>query len=141
MIVLDTNVISEAMRDAPDSRVNAWLEKQKLLNLAISTITIADIQRGLRRLPAGRRRCDLEQRFRDFVGRGFGGRILPFDEDSATLYGDLCRLREAEGLHADSIDMMIAAVARNADAALATRNIADFESCGLRLINPWQSRA
>jgi predicted nucleic acid-binding protein len=141
MIVLDTNVISEAMRATPDSRVHAWLQGKKLFDLSLSTITIAEIQRGLKRLPAGRRQADLEQRFGDFVGRGFGGRILTFDEDCATLYGDLCRLREAKGLHADPIDMMIAAVARNANAALATRNIADFESCGLRLINPWMESA
>ena len=141
MIVLDTNVISELMRRAPEPAVCAWIGRQKILNLAVTTVTLAEIHRGLKRLPAGKRRDGLERRFLDFLSRGFdGGRIRAFDRSAAEIYGDLCRLREREGRHADPVDMMIAAVARTADAAIATRNTGDFEGCGLRLIDPWHAK-
>lgn len=77
MILLDTNVISEMMREVPDGRVAAWLGRQKSLHLAVTTITIAEIQRGLKRLPAGKRRKTLEANFADFISRGFQGRVIP----------------------------------------------------------------
>lgn len=80
MIVLDTNVISEIMRETPDERVMAWLGRQKTLHLAVTTLTLAEIQRGLKRLPAGARRRKLEANFAEFIARGFEGRILSFDE-------------------------------------------------------------
>lgn len=141
MILLDTNVISEMMREVPDGRVVAWLGRQKSLHLAVTTITIAEIQRGLKRLPAGKRRKTLEANFADFISRGFQGRVIPFDEPAARLYGDVCALRESKGLHADALDLMIAAIAKAADASLATRNTGDFEHCGIKLINPWKPAA
>jgi predicted nucleic acid-binding protein len=141
MIILDTNVISEMMRETPDERVVLWLGRQKSLHLAVTTITIAEIQRGLKRLPAGKRRKQLETSFADFIARGFQGRVLPFDEPAARIYGDACAQREAKGLHADALDLMIAAIAKGADASLATRNTVDFEHCGIKLINPWQFSA
>lgn len=141
MILLDTNVISEMMRDEPDGRVAAWMGRQKSLHLAVSTITLAEIQRGLKRLPAGKRRKVLEANFAEFIARGFEGRVLAFDEAAARIYGDVCALRESKGLHADPVDLMIAATAKAADAGIATRNTADFEHCGIKLINPWRSGA
>lgn len=141
MILLDTNVISEMMRDEPDGQVAAWMGRQKSLHLAVSTITLAEIQRGLKRFPAGKRRKVLEASFAEFIARGFEGRVLAFDEAAARVYGDLCALREAKGLHADSVDLMIAATAKAADASIATRNTGDFEHCGIKLIDPWRSGA
>ena len=141
MIILDTNVISELMRPSPDAAVADWIASRKLLNLAVTTITLAEIHRGLRRLPTGRRRSDLEHRFSDFLSRGFDdGRILSFDLAAAECYGDTCRLRESKGLHAEPVDMMIAAVARRVGASLATRNLGDIEGCGLRLLDAWRAR-
>lgn len=141
MIILDTNVISEVMREAPDKRVVSWLGRQKSLHLAVTTITIAEIQRGLKRLPARKRRKQLEANFAEFIARGFQGRVLPFDEPAARVYGDVCALREAKGLHADALDLMIASIAKGADASLATRNTGDFEQCAIKLINPWEFSA
>lgn len=141
MILLDTNVISEMMRDEPDVRAAAWMGRQKSLHLTVSTITLAEIQRGLKRLPAGKRRKVLEASFAEFISRGFEGRVLAFDEPAARIYGDLCALRESKGLHADPVDLMIAATAKAADASIATRNTGDFEHCGIKLINPWRSDA
>jgi predicted nucleic acid-binding protein len=139
MIILDTNIVSELMRETPDARVAHWLSRQKPLQFALTTITIAEIQRGLKRLPNGKRRSTLERNFAGFVERGFEGRVLPFDMASAMIYGEVCALRESAGLHADPLDLMIAAIAKRAQASLATRNIGDFEGCGIKLINPWQS--
>jgi len=140
MIILDTNVISEAMRESPEERVAQWLARQKILHLAITTITIAEIQRGLKRLPAGKRRNRLEASFEAFIDQGFEGRVLAFDEASASIYGEVCAMREKKGLTADPVDLMIAAITKNAGARLATRNIKDFEHCGIKLINPWEAR-
>lgn len=141
MILLDTNVISEMMRDEPDGRVAAWMGSQKSLHLTVSTITLAEIQRGLKRLPVGKRRKVLEASFAEFIARGFEGRVLAFDEAAARIYGDVCAQRESKGLHADPVDLMIAATAKASDAGIATRNTADFEHCGIKLINPWRSGA
>jgi len=138
MIVLDTNVISEIMRPAPDPAVSTWLAVQDSLDLATTTITIAEIQRGIVRLPAGKRRKDLEARFSAFVEEAFSGRLLAFDKDAAFACGAVSATRERKGLHADAVDMMIAGIVKNIGARLATRNTSDFEECGIALTNPWQ---
>ncbi|MFU8897223.1 MAG: type II toxin-antitoxin system VapC family toxin [Gammaproteobacteria bacterium] len=138
MIVLDTNVISELMRPAPDAGVKAWLAGQDPLELATTTITIAEIQRGIVRMPDGRRRKSLEERFSAFVDDAFPGRLLAFDRDAAYACGDVSAARERKGLHADAVDMMIAAIVKTAGARLATRNSRDFEECGIALANPWR---
>lgn len=139
MIVLDTNVISELMRPAPDGGVRAWIAAKNPLHLAITTITIAEIRRGIERLPNGRQRKRLEERFAAFVDEGFAGRLLVFDRSAAFVCGEVSATRERKGLHADAVDMMIAAIVKSAGATLATRNTSDFEQCGIGLANPWQS--
>ena len=141
MIVLDTKVISEVMREAPEERVSQWLARQKALHLAVTTITIAEIQRGLQRLPTGKRRQRLESSFEEFIAQGFDGRVLAFDEAAASIYGEVCAMREKKGLAADPVDLMIAAITKNAGASLATRNVRDFEHGGIKLINPWEARS
>jgi toxin FitB len=139
MIVLDTNVISELMRPAPDAAVTAWLAAQDPLDVAITTITIAEIQRGIGRLPNGRQRKSLEERFSAFVEEAFPGRLLVFDRDAAYACGEVSVARERKGLHADAVDMMIAAIVKTAGATLATRNTRDFDKCGIALANPWRN--
>lgn len=138
MIVLDTNVISELMRADPDPYVIAWVTAQDTHNLTITTITVAEIMRGILRLPEGKRRTDLQARFSAFVTEGFSGKLLSFDEKAAVLCCEVSSLRESQGLNADMVDMMIAATARQAGAKLATRNVSDFTGCGIDLINPWE---
>ncbi len=138
MIVLDTNVISEIMRPAPDQGVAAWLAAQDPLDLATTSITLAEIQRGIVKLPKGKRRSGLEERFSAFVEEAFSGRLLVFDKDAAYVCGDVSAEREERGLHADIVDMMIAAIVKTVGATLATRNTSDFDACGIPLINPWQ---
>lgn len=137
MIVLDTNVISELMRESPDKTVLAWFARQKPTNLVITAIAIAEIQRGIQRLPAGKRQQQLAQNFADFIENAFGGRILPFDENAACIYGDIASEREKAGFNTDALDLMIAAIVKHHNAAIATRNTKDFQGCGIKLINPW----
>ncbi|MDX1439540.1 MAG: type II toxin-antitoxin system VapC family toxin [Rubricoccaceae bacterium] len=138
MIVLDTNIISEVMRPVPDPTVGAWLAEQDPLALATTTITIAEIRRGIARLPKGKKRNSLEERFSGFVDDAFLGRLLAFDKNAAYACGDVAAAREEKGLHADAVDMMIAGIVKSINATLATRNTSDFKECGIALINPWQ---
>lgn len=137
MIVLDTNVISELMREKPHSAVINWISAHPATDLALTTITIAEIKRGLTRLPEGKRRRLLERNFSAFVTDAFDGRILPFDEAAAHWFGEIAAKREQTGFNTDAVDLMIAAVVRAHDAAVATRNTHDFEGCGIEVINPW----
>lgn len=137
MIILDTNVISELMRVNPEPIVLKWIEGQKATNLSITAIGIAEIQRGILRLPKGKKRKTLHENFIAFIENAFAGRILPFDERAAYLYGEIASDREKAGFNTDAIDLMIAAIAKNYNATIATRNIKDFKDCGVKLINPW----
>ena len=137
MIVLDTNVISELMREEPSAAVQEWFDRQQLQNLATSSITIGEIQRGLHRLPQGKRRRGLIANFEAFMAEGFSGRILSYDEHAANAFGVLASERERGRHNTDAVDLMLAAIARSHHAAIATRNVRDFEGCGISVINPW----
>jgi len=137
MIILDTNVISELMRESPNETVAEWSASHKPFHLALTTISIAEIQRSLERLPKGKRRTELESSFSHFIKQAFSGRIYTFDEDAAYIYGKVSMRRERVGLNADAVDMMIAAIAISQNASIATRNVKDFEECGVNIINPW----
>lgn len=137
MIVLDTNVISEAIKPSPDPRVMAWLRGQSLADVATTAVSLAEINYGLCRLPRGRRRDDLEARIRTFLARGFGDRILVFDAPAAGVYGEVVTARQSAGRPIDAFDAMIAAIARSRAATVATRNVADFDGCGVPVLDPW----
>lgn len=138
MIILDTNIISELMRATPEVKVLKWIEGQKATNLAITAIGVAEIQRGILRLPKGKKRKTLHDNFLAFVEEAFIGRVFPFDERAAYLYGEIASDREKTGFNTDAVDLMIAAIAKNYNAAIATRNTKDFNDCGVKLINPWE---
>jgi len=106
--------------------------------IILDTNVIAEILRGMERLPKGKLRQRLERFFKEFIQKGFRGRLFPFDEEAEYLYGGLPACREKVGLSVDPVDLMIAAIAKHLQASIATRNIKDFEGCGLTLINPWQ---
>lgn len=139
MIILDTNVLSEFMRKVPEPRVLDWFARQRVFELAVSAITVAEIARGLSRLPAGKRRTSLIERFDGFMEDAFKERVIPFDEVAAQVYGPIAANREKAGLNADAVDLMIAASARSRSASVATRNVRDFEGCGISIINPWET--
>ncbi len=141
MILLDTNVVSVVMRPAPAQSVLDWLNDQDTASLYLSTITIAEIGYGLRVLPDGKRRRSLQSRFEEFVALGFDQRILTFDEPAARLYAEVMGRRKELGRPISALDGQIAAIARANRFSVATGNVRDFEECGLRILNPFETGA
>ena len=139
MIVLDTNVVSEVMRAAPDPSVVAWLNDQDAFLLYLTAITVAEIRYGLRVLPQGKRRRSLEEGFERILVEGFTGRILPFDEAAAHRYGEVMGRRQEIGRPLDILDGQIAAIAWVNGFSVATRNVQDFLDCGVEILNPFDS--
>jgi len=139
MILLDTNVVSEVMKTRPAEAVVAWLNSQGSERLYVSTITIGEIAYGLRILPDGKRRFGLRERFERFVTLAFEQRVLSYDEPAARIYGDLMGDRRELGLPMSVPDGQIAAIASLNHLAVATRNVVDFENCGIDVVNPFAS--
>ena len=137
MIVLDTNVVSEFMTSLPAATVLAWLNAQDGSRIFLTTISVAEISFGLRVMADGQRRRFLAERFEQFLAIAFESRILPFDEVAARVYGEIRGYRREQGRPMSSFDAQIAAIAKANGFAIATRNIKDFEDCGLVLINPF----
>lgn len=137
MIIVDTNVISELMKPSPDERVRDWIAQIPPLSLYISAITQAELSVGVAILPAGRPRTALIHALTGMFENDFSGRILPFDSAAATCYASVISERRAAGRPIQQFDAQIASIARARGAALATRNIGDFEGTGIQLIDPW----
>ena len=138
MILLDTNVISELMRAEPDTRFANWLQSLGDEALCTSAVSISEVIYGLERLPDGKRKQSLWDRFEAFMGPESGFPIFAFDEAAAILAGRFRHQREQAGLHAHFADMMIAGIADANGLSIATRNVKDFEGLGVDLINPWE---
>ncbi|WP_407687551.1 type II toxin-antitoxin system VapC family toxin [Mycobacterium sp. HUMS_1102779] len=137
MIVLDTNVVSELMRPAPEPGVTSWVDSLDVSDILLTAVTAAELMYGVARLPNGRRRCELRAKVDGLLTEDFQDRILPFDALAATHYADIVAERERSGLQISMADGQIAAICRNWNAGLATRNIGDFVDTGIELINPW----
>ena len=140
MIVLDTNVLSEALKPSPSDVVLRWLAAQEPSSVVTTTITQAEVLYGIESLPPGKRRVRLSDAIEKIFAEGFQGRILPFDEEAARAFAKIVVARHAVGRPISQFDAMIAAIARSRHAALATRNTADFERCGIPIIDPWAER-
>lgn len=139
MIIVDTNVVSEMMRVRPCEAVTLWWSLQGKEDLCVSTVTVAELSMGIALVPTGRRKAALAASVAN-MRRAFDRRVLPFGEDAAALYGPIMAERRRIGRPIQPLDAMIAAIARAAGGALATRNTADFEGCGLELIDPWYTK-
>ena len=139
MIVLDTNVLSELMRQSPDELVVRWMDAQPDSSLFTTTVTQAEILYGVSILPDGRRKQGLAAAVGAVFEQDFRGRTLPFDGEAAVAYAAICTEREHLGRPISQFDAQIAAIARSRGAALASRNTPDFESCGVQVIDPWDA--
>lgn len=138
MILLDTNVISEWMRTAPDPRVLAWLDAQPADALFVSAIAKAEIEAGIALLPEGKRRTAL-QRSAELIFDELSGRCLALDCDSTAEYARILSLCRRAGRPISVEDAQIAAIACRHSMNLATRNTSDFDCLsGLELIDPWR---
>jgi predicted nucleic acid-binding protein len=137
VIVLDTNVLSEVLRPVPQPSVLDWLANQPRASLFITTITRGEILYGIRLLADGKRRQGLWDAARKIFDADFADQVLSFDSDAADMYAEIAASRRAAGKPISQFDAMIAAMARSRGAGLATRNVQDFEDCGVAVINPW----
>lgn len=139
MILLDTNIVSEPMRAQPNLDVIRWLNQQDAAQLYVSSVTIAEIHFGIACLPEGARQSRLREAFGEFLGQVFDSRVLPFGAMSAEIYGQIRATRRNQGRPISPLDAQIAAIARENQLAIATRNVKDFNDIGLVLHNPFKT--
>ena len=138
MILLDTNVVSEAMKPAPDDAVRAWLDEQAAETLFLSSVTIAELMFGIGALPNGKRKERLTEAL-DGVMELFADRVLPFDVDAARRYADLAVKARTAGKGFPTPDGYIAAIAAAKGFAVATRDNSAFEGANVTVIDPWKA--
>ncbi len=136
MIVVDTNVVAELMRSEPNEVVRRWSLALQSDESYTTAITLAEILYGIKRLPSGRRKDLLRTTVTD-VFATFGDRVLAFDADATAHYPLIVEGRDRLGRPIDGFDAQIASICRVGRAALATRNITDFEDTGIEVIDPW----
>jgi predicted nucleic acid-binding protein len=137
MIVLDTNVVSEAMKPNPHPDVRAWLNEQAAETLYLSSVTLAELLFGIATLPAGKRTEMLTQAL-DGLMRLFRDRVLPFDTDAARHYAGLAVTARTGGRGFPTPDGYIAAIAASRGFMVASRDTAPYEAAGVMVINPWE---
>jgi predicted nucleic acid-binding protein len=137
MIVLDTNVVSEAMKPEPHPAVRAWLNDQAAETLYLPSVTLAELLFGIRALPAGKRRDMLTQALDGLMGL-FRDRVLPFDADAARCYAELAVTARASGLGFPTPDGYIAAIATSRGFTVASRDTAPYGAARVPVINPWE---
>lgn len=138
MIVLDTNVVSELMRARPAEPVAGWASKLAAVEQAVTSLTVAEVMYGVKRLDAGVR----QRRLAEEAVAAFGAyedRVLTFDKPAAESYAEVVLSRERSGRPISIMDAQIAAICVSRGWPLATRNTADFTGLGLELVNPWTS--
>ena len=138
MIILDSDVISEAMRS--DSEVLAWLDRQPRASVWTTAISVLEIRFGIIIMPSGRRQMEREAAFTRLVQHVLDGRILPFDEAAAEESALLMKLRHSTGRPREIRDTMIAGIAVAQRATLATRNVRHFDDLSVPVVDPWANR-
>lgn len=138
MILLDTNVVSEPLRHAPEARVIEWIDAQPLETLYLSAMTVAELRAGVALLPAGKRRAALHESLEKRVLPMFVARVLPFDLACTNAYAELLATVRKSGNAIETADACIAAVAVANGFVVATRDTSPFQAAGLTVLNPWQ---
>ena len=136
-VLLDTDVVSELIRKAPDPAVEAWVAGHPLEKLFFSAVGEAELRYGAAILPAGRRRESLVSEIEAMLRDAFEERVLPFDSEAARVYAEIAAMRRSAGRPVPPADCQIAAIARSRDMAVATRNVRDFEDMDIEVIDPW----
>lgn len=139
MILLDTNVISEPLRKAPEVRVVEWIDAQALETLYLSAITVAELRFGVAALPAGKRRNALRDSLETRVLPLFAGRVLAFDLAASQAYAELMARARTLGAAIGAADGYIAATAAANGMRVATRDTAPFQAAGVSVVNPWEA--
>jgi predicted nucleic acid-binding protein len=138
MIVLDTNVLSEATKPVPDAKVLAWLNDQPAETLYLSSVTLAEISFGIATLPAGKRKTKLVQALDGWIDL-FEGRLLSFDVDAARRYAELALTARKRGRGMPLPDGYIAAIAASRGFIVASRDTSPYAACEVEVIDPWKA--
>jgi predicted nucleic acid-binding protein len=133
--LVDTNVLSELARPKPDAAVLAWI-RQNEPNLYVSTITIGELRKGIESLPAGARKTNLRKWLTGLCDR-MEGRLLSFNLSTAHLWGQLVARWAKSGQIVPALDSQLAATAHRHGLTMVTRNVADFQNAGVKLLNPF----
>lgn len=139
MILIDTNVISEPWKPAPDPRVLAWIDAQAIDTLYLAAVTVAELRFGVSAMPSGKRRDTLNRRLEREVLPLFERRVLAFDLDASRAYADLMVAAKDAGKAISVVDGYIAATAAARGLIVATRDTGPFEAAGLATVNPWEA--
>ncbi len=137
MFLLDTNVVSELMRDAPTLEVLSWMDAVPTRRLFVTSITGAEILTGIAILPEGARRRGLAEAVVRTLDGLFAGRVLSFDSGAARAYAEIVAACRAAGRPVSQLDCQIAAIAHSQRMIVATRNVRDFMNTGIDVIDPW----
>jgi hypothetical protein len=138
MFLLDTNVLSALMLVQLPAALVTWRAETPSRLLYTAAVCQAEILAGIAVLPAGRRRSDLLGAAREVFENGFAGKIWPFDPAAAEAYAEIFAARRRAGRPTKPTDLMIAAIALAHDASIITRNVRDFDGCGVAIVNPWE---
>jgi predicted nucleic acid-binding protein len=138
MILVDTNVISEAWRPTPAAEVIAWLDHQALDTLFLSAITVAELRYGVGIMPLGKRKQVLERRLEEEVLPLFAERVLPFDLPASAAYALLMSSAKSSGRAISFADGLIAATAMSRGFSVATRDLSPYLAAGINAIDPWR---
>ena len=139
MIILDTNVLSELMRAAPEPTVVEWVDRQMRPTLFLTSLNLAEIRFGIAALPQGRRRSNLHEVFEESIRPLFGDRVLDFDEAASHEYAALRATARTAGQAIGDPDALIAAIARAHRFLVATRDTTPFEAAGAQVVDPWSA--
>jgi predicted nucleic acid-binding protein len=138
MILLDTNVLSELLRPRPERKVVDWLLGQDRSMLFTTAVSRGEMLYGVLILPDGQRKARMHQEVLAIFATDMAGKVLPYDSDAADAHAAFAAERRAHGREVAQADCMIAGIVRSRRATLATRNVRDFQDCGITLIDPWQ---
>lgn len=136
MIILDTNVVSEAMKREPNPAVRTWLDDQVAETLYLSSVAVAELLFGIAALPAGRRKNTLQVALEGLLAL-FRDRVLPFDIDAARHYAELAVSARSSGRGFPTPDGYVAAIAASRGYVVASRDVGPYNAAGIAVINPW----
>jgi predicted nucleic acid-binding protein len=139
VIILDTNIVSEAMKPRPEETLLHWIDAQYLGVLYITSISVAELFSGIEIMPVGRRRDEMRELLTTSLERFFGSRVLPFDVSAALAYASIFANGRKEGISIGLADGQIAAIAKVHGYSVATRDERPFRAAGVRVINPWKA--
>lgn len=135
--LLDTCLISELVRPAPNERVVQWVDACNEYELFLSVLTLGEIQKGIAKLASGKKKTALTSWLKDELEIRFAERMIPVSPDIALMWGSMLGDAENRGHALSAIDAFIAATAVVHDLVLVTRNISDFRGCSVEILNPW----